>query len=939
LENRTVKRLALVLLLLAGVARADELELVLSNAVWRAEKPEDRKPLTLKLRRDGQQWQPLVMGHSRRYNFGDHYGFLAEAKEVEGKLSLRIKLRLQPDPWSDTGGYAEYAVNVNEGQWTGQCHDIAGNGAVTARWHRQIAEPAATEHPRLLVRKADIPALRAKAKTEWGQKALERLKATDASKSNMAVGRGLLYLLTGEKAFAEEARRLLQEDLDESAWQWRGYPYHQPGITAMEAAFAYDLIHDTCDEAFHRQMREAFDLQLDYCYRGADNPLFNPHDASNWSAMFRTGVGMSALSLIGLRGEYPPAPARPELVRLTESVEMKDVPVVKLETGKFWTAWAFAGPFKVSPRVEPPAKDMVFAPLDSKALISAQRAAAINQPAWEGVVDLTVAINRGGPATCYLAAVIENDVPGYYRIEMLVKKMIEPSITIAGRRFVNGDILYLGKGHFPVIARLPVTKTDQFTNVEFFLKLHATEEAVANAWLKKLADGYTINLALWEAGRSRGVNPVHGRWLGVGRQRIENWANQALGDIGWNHEGEGYTQHSYRSVLPFAHAYRNVTGHELVAAGKFNTAFLGYVGRTVAGHEAVRMQGFAPGGGPLGVDNWARGFGLVAESFKPVCLWTWNRTQAVADAGNLKSLDQPVAELDPMSAAFRFVNYPVTMTEQNPGTVRDRIVADRDRGGFVFRNRWQDDDDIVATFWLDSNHRGGGWGSSEAGEFRLLGLGADWAVRGMGWGNGGDYRNKNIAHPRLFQNALFVPKGSKNGHNGVVMRSELQADGSGAVSANLDSVYQEVSGQRSFAADYSGVCGAPALFAVADKVAGVGGNNVWQLVTEKDHKVMVAGNTFTITAKNGASLRGTVVLPATAKIEVLAKKIRHEINYHGGHKRADFPRQVISVAGTNAFLIIMTLQKDVAPAVAVQGDSVQVGQRKVCCVGADVVLE
>ena len=52
-----------------------------------------------------------------------------------------------------------------------------------------------------------------------------------------------------------------------------------------------------------------------------------------------------------------------------------------------------------------------------------------------------------------------------------------------------------------------------------------------------------------------------------------------------------------------------------------------YVARTVFGENSARMESYGPGGGPLGVDNYARGFGLVPEPLRPVVLWGWNRTQ------------------------------------------------------------------------------------------------------------------------------------------------------------------------------------------------------------------------------------------------------------------------------------------------------------------------
>ncbi len=50
------------------------------------------------------------------------------------------------------------------------------------------------------------------------------------------------------------------------------------------------------------------------------------------------------------------------------------------------------------------------------------------------------------------------------------------------------------------------------------------------------------------------------------------------------------------------------------------------------------MHSFGRGGGPLGVDLWARGFGLVPADLKPMSLWGWTRTQKLAEAGKLKAV-------------------------------------------------------------------------------------------------------------------------------------------------------------------------------------------------------------------------------------------------------------------------------------------------------------
>ena len=1012
---------------LSAAARAadpsGEMSVVLEGAVWRDAGPDARKPLTLKMREDGGRWQALVIGHARSYNWGDHYGCLAGATREGEALRLSVKMVIEADPWTPTEGCGEYAILLRPeagapgrlaGTWTGTFKGERGEGAARAARYGPLdgfAAPAAGEHPRMLLRRAAIPALRKKAETDWGRAMLERLKADDESKSSAAVGRGLLYVLTGDAAFAAEARRLLLEDVDGARWNWTTGPYHDPAVKAVEGAIAYDLVYETCDGAFRRRMAALFADHLAYYYRGADQPLFNPNDGSNWSAMYRSGLGMCALSLLGEPCPYPGRPEGPEIARLAEPEGLaigKGVPVVPLRAGQSWTQWLVAAPVRVEPHVDglasiggaaaarpeegtrimvprgeggaaPDPAEVVFAPLPAAAVLSKDRAAKIGKPDWEGAVDVTAALGGEGPATAYLYAILQNAAPGCYRVEMLAKKMLGPAVFIAGRRLVEGDIVYLGKGRLPVLAQLPVaSKTGGFTNVEFYLRLHAVGDEEAAAWLAKRKARYPVDLALWEEGRRRheadgAANPVVERWLGVGRQRIENWADRALGDIGWNHEGEAYTQHSYRLVLPFAHAYRNVTGYELASSGKLNRCLLNYVGRTILGAESARMQAFAPGGGPLGVDNWARGFGLLLSEYRPYALWTWNRTQALADAGKLKLPEVPVDRLDPMSAAFRFVSYPTDVQEKNPGAVRDRISADRDRGGYVLRNRWQDDDDCATTIYLDANFRGGGWNSLEAGDLRLSGLGADWSVRGMGWGNGS--YSKSAPNLRQDQTVLLAPEVVRGGREGRMTFFAAQSDGSAILSMDMTDLYTPraakagdgdspegagpsgppIRGLRALAIDYSGASGAPALAAVVDRVSGTAGKNVWQFVTDRAHTVEVAAEGsppglpaggqagFTIRAASGATLTAAIVAPALPAVEAVARTIRHEINYHGGHKRADFARTVIRVTGGEFFFVVMTLQKGPAPAVTVQGAGpdarAKVGRQTVRFDGEKIVLE
>ena len=950
----------------------------LSGAIWRQGQADQRQTLTLRAQRSGGAWRPLVTGHARRFNQADHYGRLAAAAEKDGRLEFDVRMRIMPDEWTGGDALAAYEVvltRVGEawsGSWRGTFDGQAADGPARARFLPNpvmdgYVAPKTGEHPQLLIRRGRIAALRAQAKTPWGAAMLPRLAGEDRSAMNRAVGRGLLYVLTGDQARAAEARKFIEADLDAGQFFWVDC-MHESAHRTMEAAIAYDLIHDTCDAAFRRRMTEALRRQPALCYRGADNPLFNPNDGSNWSAMFRSGMGMAALSLLA-EGEPPIPPPPPPAIRRLDPPKAPavgaGVPVVRMTPGEVWSDWLVAGPFdhlgdadaltalggepaarpeagtKVTWRATPDANPAVrtFARIDPKFIAAGRRPAG--GPAWKallpGSVEMIAMSGRQRWTGWYLYAAMDVTAGGYYRVEVSDRRLIDPCVYVAGQRLANGDVVRLAEGRYPVLARVRPAPVDRWMWAQFYLRFHAIEAPEAQSWLARQTRYHQFERELSE------VASAHDLALAVARQRIENWAASALSPGGWNTEGEAYTQHSYRTVLPLAHCYRNAKGRDLVAIHNLRAIFPLYVSRTIFGEAGAGMGAFGPGGGPLGVDGYARGFALVPPDLGPTVLWAWNRTQALADAGKLKDPHKPVDRLDPVSAAFRFVNYPLDLAERNPASVLSKVTFDAQRGGYVFRNGWRDGNDCVATVWLDANFVGGGWSSSEAGDFRLSGLGADWVVRGHGWGHGGSGRRDE--NPRLLMSTVAVPGPTGGGKEAVCTHFAPEPDGSGVVSMDLGDLYTApkppregaagakparpgartgydigIRAIRSIAVDYTGASGAPCLVAIADKLTGAEGDNSWQLVTEAAHTVTTDERGFTIVADNGATLRGTVVLPAGAKVETIERQLRHEINYHGGHQGAGFRRKIIRVHGCGEFLVVLTVQRGAAPEVKATED-------------------
>jgi hypothetical protein len=129
--------------------------------------------------------------------------------------------------------------------------------------------------------------------------------------------------------------------------------------------------------------------------------------------------------------------------------------------------------------------------------------------------------------------------------------------------------------------------------------------------------------------------------------------------------------------------------------------------------------------------------------------------------------------------------------------------------------------------------------------------------------------------------------------------------------------------------------------AVADRLTGTQGDNTWQMALPQALDVAVDGRTFTVTAKSGETLKGTVVLPKKTEITTADYQHKHEINYHGGHSQRIFKRRAVLVKGTDKdqdFLVVMTLQRGDAPECKVKRGKASVGKQTISFDGNKIEL-
>jgi hypothetical protein len=1105
------------------------------------------------LERNGGQWAPVFSGVGCGIPFGlvrkdGTDGDFAEAdclvlyfgegrKKVlagipEGSVLVEYALRVKlEDSTRVVGSWrASHAFPaVDRGQARGS-KEPKSEGVLTGMFvpaRPTGRTPAASgEHPRFLMRREDLPALKRKFATDWGKAMAARLDKEDTSRSSSAVGLGLLYQLTGNREYAERAGKLVMQDLD-SGWWTPVWGIHDPGWKAVEGMYAYDLVYDVCDAAYRAKMRRALRPHMQFLDNFCNIMRGNGSPHGNWSAQFQSGVAMCALTLLADPDPLPAAEPDLAIARLSPPADLEikpGTPVLPRGGTRQILDFLAAGPFdlgmgndglaelggvaKARPtegtkfklkvkeeptretwdglhctvaqrrpqtmtkgdnlaplvkeiegefrrmssdtarKTDPPdadtpgkgakgAKQALAQDLERAAMTEEQREAAeekAEQAAeaasdrrvagsiapWEyrietpgkpakpsGLVDLWVAMGMRSWRTIYFYAVLDNPKPCYVRVGMRDQQRWDPCVYIAGRRFERNDIVFMEPGKYPVM--IPWTMTTYW-----WYRSHGRDEQVTDFVLSEVTpeDVERLNRhhaaingfrkACRETLRARDrESPLPDidalMWLAHSRFVMDRWSSVATGDRGWLISGECFGRISLMTAIPFSHGYGNAMGVNSAWRPNLGWVVPQAVYRTVFSDDGAIMQSYGRGGGPLGVDLWARGFGLVSDDLKAMSLWGWKRTQALADAGKLKAPEIVADQLDPMSAAFAFVNWPDPnsgIVEKNPAECAPRAVADTRMLGYTLRNGWKDKDDIV-TILAGFRHPGGEWGSAMNGEWRLAGLGAEWAVHPAG----------------MASNAPTIHILDRFDREVRERYAQFQPDGSGVMGIEWKNGKGEVRAVRHFAVDYSGVCGSPALLVTVDRLppppadavkaaaaahreaiasipppkgefgqapgvsdsefdldlgetrpkrptdpegaklaaqADLGllydGTNRWTLCTMKENKVDLSKNGFTVRAPNGATLAGTVVAPSAPKMETHDDSIgKFEINYWKEHRYDSFTRRVVNVGGGDLIIVAMTLQKGEAPKVtaSVKGEraEIRIGGRVVAFDGKRLNLD
>ncbi len=981
-----------------------QFEVRLYDAVFRGTEPKENGAMIMVVGREGSNWQ-RGWGVAREISV-----WVNEVRVVEGSVSdqeLRLDLTVELE-----AGLALYQAKLSRGEdgryhgdYRGRFRGVPLQGkaeAIPLPPPRQAdadfppLQPG--EHPRILFRNRDLPEVRRRAETPMGQAALKKLAAP--------VGLGIQYQLTGDRTHAEAAMPVIEQIIA------RGHLSDQYGNNLGDrlekTAVTYDLCYDAWPADFKRRVERYLQWGADCVFHGRRDMGrgINWNIVSNWSAPLYAGAGFAGLALWGEKGPAPtaasPCAAGKDIEPAAGYEPAAGVPVGRFGSGTMPDHWLYVSGFSVEPDEDAlaavggmlqarPAEGTVvefkgrrdtFRPLSHDAGKGFHRPAppkdapAGAEPPPQ-VIDLTDASERAYFTTGYYYTAISNDRGRWVRLSL---GNGQATAVLAGTPVAEGDCVRLQPGLYPLMVRAGIDWTASSNRQTMRPRLTEVDDETAKEsieWRKAehaaQQAGFETDVAEWKA--SGGQSVAYRKLYHRGRHNMYVFGREAVGTGGMQGEVALYSQIATPPPIRYAAAHRGMFGVDATPWADIVDVvprkMFAHVYRPT-GPVALEINGYPE----LNAGFFAPGFPLVQASWQPAVLWAWNQTMLAQPTGR-DGVDRDAAvvsaEADPL---YTLLHYPLQMTPREPQGIMPLTWQAPDHGFYGFRNAWRGADDCVVQVFLKA-HTIGGWAGSNAGTFRVMGLGHAWAT-------GPTSRSRS----RWDENVVMLPENPEINERACGTLSFIRAepDGSGVVSIDYGDVYATrntgadeqklplyerygnvrkesafrdsgIRGMRSIGVDYSGRSGATCLLAIVDRIEG-GKSKLWMWhveggTAEKKTKGLqpdgvdvlartkTDGDTFTIAHEDGATLRGQFITRHTLTAETREPSTM-SIPDRDAAKKGTPKMPGIYAEGGDAFFVVVTLHKGDPPPVKGEGSGldarVTVGRQKVRFDGTKIVF-
>jgi hypothetical protein len=429
----------------------------------------------------------------------------------------------------------------------------------------------------------------------------------------------------------------------------------------------------------------------------------------------------------------------------------------------------------------------------------------------------------------------------------------------------------------------------------------------------------------------------------------------AQGDTGWPLEGQFYKTMTYNAGPGhFVQAYRAAMGCDLLAG--WPGAF------TLLGEWMEKFDYRQPLGANQTSGMWPTCLSTVPGAWRPALRYLYDRAFGLQG-------DRTFGIDFAYHAGYVLAGYPFEVEPRNPGEVIPWVVPDLRHGRHIFRKPWKDANDLLAIVHLRSEAYRASYAierSGNSGDLKIWGLGRQW-VDGV---------------------SLPVIRMTNRMMGGVTTYFDTVGDDAAVFGARFDDYYWDAVEKgttvteedakrmgaelvrvprwgepfldhgarvtRHMAVDYSGLSGAPALFAILDRIEGSPVRPGWNLKLAKGAAATVSGNAFVVGEADKLHLKGVFVSPrgvairsgltacaldaaAPGRPSGLAEALRR--------RAAEMDKPVATAekqAHREDYLVVFTIQNGPAPEVRVDGEGVQarivVGRRAIRFDGRRLIL-
>lgn len=422
-------------------------------------------------------------------------------------------------------------------------------------------------------------------------------------------------------------------------------------------------------------------------------------------------------------------------------------------------------------------------------------------------------------------------------------------------------------------------------------------------------------LATDESFSTTNYNNMYNKAEAYVRENIGTHANSR----GWNIEGIGYLGFPWAHLVPAAIAAKRADPlKDMLAStpGSAYTLWSQYAATVRFNRPEIAEQPVWTVHPDFGDDNAtaddANGcFGFAFPFSKPELLpgikYWYDRTL----------IPEQNYDYTRAGTIFSILYYPNNVTGVDPLTIpawRDGFNDQNGNGFFTWRNQYLNSDDMVAQMYLKLRGNKGHNGP-DALSFRILGLNTAWAVGGGRYGpqlNGMDVylRSMNTLYPVHPENGSF----STNENSGSVVGTPLVlSDGSGHVISSISkNNVGTASHKRWFVSDYSRAAGVEAVYVIGDTS---NDGFWWQFNTleEAGLAITTGSNTFEITGRDGATLRGTVLFPTgNVQFEQGSRARGSKFAYARANDQTTgygFTNKWLTARGDGDYVIVLTVAK------------------------------